>query len=113
MLTFLTDQEAPGDLWPDAGRTALRWKHSPRHRPKSQLLVAVMGSSKLRGMTVLNLSSEFGKYRLTLQGVKVQKLLAVQYHGSAIISPCYGCGAFPQHQEHAARPGNAGTMPSP
>lgn len=63
-------------------------------------------------MTGLNLSGEFGEHRLTLQGVKVQKTLAERF-GPATRSPCHGCGAFPQHQEHAVRMEKLALWPSP
>jgi len=45
-----------------------------------------MGSPNQGGTADLNLSGEFGKYRLTLQGVKVQKTLAERF-GSATRKP--------------------------
>ena len=70
-----------------------------------------MSSRNQGGMTGLNLSGEFGKYRLTLQGVKVQKPIAVvsarqlKARATAVVLP-------PSPRARSAD-GNAGTLAFP
>ena len=63
-----------GTLWkacPDARRKGLRWKHGLQDKATALALTLLMVN--VRGPAGLNQPGESGKYRLTLQGVKVRK----------------------------------------
>ena len=54
---------------------------------------ANLADANAGGMASLNLPSESGEYDSPVQGVKVQKLMAVV--GPASVCPCNGCGVSP------------------
>ncbi len=67
-----------------------------------------------RGTAGLNLPSESGECDSPRQGVKVPKNNSRPLYLSARqLSPCNGCGCYPQAQEHAARLATLALCPSP